>query len=100
MTTYSRALKVHGSDMREAIIMPFHRALPWILAHPTSKKLPPGFRFGKVRHGFDSLEVFCREWRFVSTEYSALVNDMDMDYMDQAFHLLESREKNLLSGLK
>lgn len=80
-----------SNDMRENLVMPFLKILPWILAHPKSKRLPNGYNFGG-RSGFTSLERFCQAWGSLRDSFPALITKDDIKQTDKAFEMLEQAE--------
>lgn len=84
-------------NLRDAWVLPFIKAVPYVLSKPDGKRLPKGMNFGRWRKGSTTLETFCREWSALCDEFPSIVSNEDIAIVDECFKLLSKKQEEMMS---
>lgn len=74
-------------SIRSQFVEPFLENIPYVLAHPHSKRLPNGSHFGRSRRGLPTIHAFCLNWLQLCENYPHLITPDDDKAMEEVFAL-------------
>lgn len=80
-------------SMREALLEPWLREIPFVLSKPLSKRWPNGTRI-KNRHGFTSIQLFTQAIQHLQETYPGLFVEADDTKTEPVFQLYEKLYPN------